>query len=257
MPWLDRGVKMLPNVASSCRRASNIGTGMTVETLAMTRRSAILVLTTAPAWAFATKEFWNEKQPGEWTEEEIRELLTNSPWARPATVNYNAGPGNVGRPAASGGGYGGRRASRAPVVTGPGDTPMGKQQYQAVVRWESAQPVRAASHSQSTDDPLANYVINVIGDLPMLGTHKDEDLAQRQQRSDMLKDFTRLERKNDPIYLSKVIFKSPTETLFYFPRLDTIFPDDKQVTFVTKLGPLAVRARFTLKEMVYRGKLEL
>jgi hypothetical protein len=222
----------------------------------MTRRSAILIAATAPAWAFASKEFWNEKQPGEWTEEENRELLTNSPWSRPASVNYNAGPGNAGRPSTSG--YGGsRRSNRTPVVTGPGDTPMGKQQYQAVVRWETALPVREASHIKSTDDPLANYVINVIGDLPMLGTHKDEDAAQRQQRGETLKDVTKLERRNDPLYLSKVIFRGPSETLFYFPRLDTIFPDDKQVTFVTKLGPLEVKAKFTLKDMVYRGKLEL
>ena len=118
-------------------------------------------------------------------------------------------------------------------------------------------PIRLAAHSQSTDDPLANYVINLVGDLPMLGTHNDETSKDREQRAEMLKDYTKLERKNDPIYLSKVIFKNATETLFYFPRLEPIFPDDKQVTFTTKLGPLEVKAKFTLKEMMYQGKLEL
>ncbi len=74
----------------------------------------------------------------------------------------------------------------------------------------------------------------------------------------MLKQYTRLERKNAPIYLSKVIFQSATETRFYFERTEPIFPDDKQVTFVTKLGPLEAKAKFILKEMVYQGrKLEL
>ena len=45
--------------------------------------------------------------------------------------------------------------------------------------------------------------------------------------------------------------------LFYFQRGDPIRPDDKQVTFVTKLGPLEVRAKFILKEMLYQGKLAL
>ena len=31
----------------------------------------------------------------------------------------------------------------------------------------------------------------------------------------------------------------------------------KQVTFVTKVGPLEVKCKFTLRDMLYRGNLEL
>jgi hypothetical protein len=226
----------------------------------MTRRNAIFVslglpaaFEAIPAWAAA--EFWNEKKPENWTPEEIHELLTKSPWAKEPTVNYNGGPGNAGRPSSNSGSYG-RRTRSAPSSPSPGGTSIEKQQYKVVARWE-ALPIRIASHSQSTDDPLANYVINLIGDLPMLGTHNDETSTEREQRAEGLKEYTRIERKNDPIYLSKVIFQNATETLFYFPRLEPIFPDDKQVTFTTKLGPLEVKAKFALKEMVYQGKLEL
>ncbi len=34
-------------------------------------------------------------------------------------------------------------------------------------------------------------------------------------------------------------------------------PEDKEVTFVTWIGPLDVKCKFTLKDMVYRGNLEL
>ena len=44
-------------------------------------------------------------------------------------------------------------------------------------------------------------------------------------------------------------------TLFYFPRSEPI--KDGQVTFDTKMGPIEVKCRFTVKEMMYRGKLEL
>src|SRR5262249_41448856 len=98
---------------------------------------------------------------------------------------------------------------------------------------------------------------NVTGDLPMLGSHRDEEEKEREQRAEMLKEFSKLERKNDPIYLNKVNFQSPSSTLFYFSRAETIFPDDKQVTFTTKLGPIEVKARFTLREMMYQGKLAL
>ena len=228
----------------------------------MTRRTAIFVslglpaaFESIPAWAAA--EFWNEKKPerldarrnprvadeialGEGTE---RELQRRSRKRRQTVL-------------ATRGSYGRRTRSTVPTSASPGGTSIEKQQYKVVARWE-ALPIRIASHSQSTDDPLANYVINMIGDLPMLGTHNDETATEREQRAEGLKEYTRLERKNDPIYLSKVVFKNATETLFYFPRLDPIFPDDKQVTFTTKLGPLEVKAKFTLKEMVYQGKLEL
>jgi hypothetical protein len=44
-------------------------------------------------------------------------------------------------------------------------------------------------------------------------------------------------------------------TLFYFPRAEAI--KDGQVTFLTKLGPVEVKCKFTVKEMMYHGKLEL
>jgi hypothetical protein len=225
----------------------------------MTRRNAILLglalpgLAAVPARALP-KEFWDEKQPADWTKDEIQELLTKSPWARDATVSYYSGPGNAGRQTMN------RRGGVVNMPGGgasPGGTSVGQQQYKAIVRWETALPVRLASHSKSTDDPAANYILNLIGDVPMLGGHKDEDGAQIEQRTEMLKEYTRLDRKHDPIFLAKVVFPSPSETLFYFPRTDTIFADDKTVTFTTKLGPIEVKVKFTLREMTYHGKLEL
>jgi hypothetical protein len=243
-----------------------------VETDAMTRRDAIIIglglpagFVALPAWGASGREFWNEKKASDWTEDEIHELLTKSPWVKEPSVSYNSGPGNAGRQASGvgnrgyGGGYGGMSRTRAPVpgTVSPGGTAMEKQQYKVVIRWETALPIRLATRKNSTEDPLANYVLNVVGDLPMLGTHNDETENDREQRVEMLKQYTRLERKNDPIYLSKVVFQSATETRFYFERTEPIFPDDKQVTFVTKLGPLEVKAKFILKEMMYQGKLEL
>jgi hypothetical protein len=36
-----------------------------------------------------------------------------------------------------------------------------------------------------------------------------------------------------------------------------ITTEDKQVTFVTKVGPLEVKCKFTLHDMLYHGNLEL
>jgi hypothetical protein len=50
-------------------------------------------------------------------------------------------------------------------------------------------------------------------------------------------------------------YQSGGGTLFYFERGD--MSEEKQVTFVTRVGTYEVKARFNLKEMLYHGKLDL
>ena len=45
--------------------------------------------------------------------------------------------------------------------------------------------------------------------------------------------------------------------MFYFSRFDPITPANKEITFTTKMGPLEIKAKFTLKDMMYKGKLGL
>ena len=222
----------------------------------MTRRSAILTGFGIPLWAATGKPFWDEKDPQNWTDEERQQILTRPPWARPATVNYDTGPGGLtGRSAQSTMSRRGGRGTSG-VVAPPSAGPTGN--YQALVRWESALPVREANRNQSKDDPAANYILFVTGDLPMLGRRSnDESESEFQQRLEMLKQYTRLEKRGDPIYLTRIAYAGNTGTLFYFERNDLIRLGDHQVTFTTKLGPVEVKAKFPLKEMLYHWKLEL
>jgi hypothetical protein len=77
-----------------------------------------------------------------------------------------------------------------------------------------------------------------------------------------LKDHTKLEHNGDSIKLNRVEPApknglSPDGTLFYFSRLLALRPEDRDVSFSTKLGPLEIKCKFALKDMFYRGKLEL
>ncbi|PYT19067.1 MAG: hypothetical protein DMG59_01685 [Acidobacteria bacterium] len=242
----------------------------------MTRRDAILIGLTFPAgiaFPASSKDFWNEKPPAEWTPDEIQQLLTKSPWAKEASVSYNAGPGGMGggRSGRSRGGMGGM-GGRGGIggiggMGGGGRGPSGGSnggssmpgQYHAVARWESALPIREATKNKSMQGVAENYVINLIGDLPNMARRgSDEDESERMQRLEMLKEYTKLDRKGDPIYLSNVLPSTNNAgTLFYFPNFEPIKPEDKQVTFVTKMGPIEVKAKFSLKEMVYHGSLAL
>jgi hypothetical protein len=221
----------------------------------MTRRTAIFLGLSLPALAYAPGEFWDEKDPKDWTEEEKQRLLTSSPWAREATVKYNAGASGIGMMGT--GGTGRRGGQRIPSSNpNTSDAPLPKR-YDALVRWQSALPVRDAMKTKPKDDPAANYILLLSGDLPMLGkASNDESESEYAQRMDMLKQYTMLEKKGGPIYLDRMGY-AKEGALFYFERNDLITLHDGSVTFVTKLGPLDVKCKFSLGEMVYRGKLEL
>jgi hypothetical protein len=226
----------------------------------MTRRTAILTSLGLPLLGYASKEFWNEKKPEDWTDEERQILLTKSPWALEPKTTYNSGPGGIAASRNSAATRG-RRTGGVATAPGSASAPGVPGKYQSVVRWESALPIREANHNQSKDDPAANYILKVTGDLPMLSlASNDETESEYAQRLDNLKQFTKLEKKGEPIYLDNLRHEGKGDnegTLFYFVRNDLITLDDKTVTFVTRLGPIDVKVKYTLKDMLYQGKLAL
>jgi hypothetical protein len=135
--------------------------------------------------------------------------------------------------------------------------------WRATVRWESALPVRDAMKAPQTADADKSYIIALVGDIPGASVPSDDDEpSERQRKLDILKESTRLERKDDPLELQGVKIAprtplSPSGTLYYFSRALPLTLEDRQVTFVTKVGPLEVKCRFTLRDMLYHGKLEL
>jgi hypothetical protein len=70
-----------------------------------------------------------------------------------------------------------------------------------------------------------------------------------------------LKRKGkDPVSPARMAMTQGDEgmtVLFLFPRTAEITADDKDVSFETAAGPMAIKAKFNLKDMVYDGKLAL
>ena len=227
----------------------------------MTRREAVLIgcglSAASAAWA---KDFWNDTKPADWTDDEIQQLLNKSPWAKDASIFDSAA--HKGSPTAPRAG-GLARRGRPNTVGNPDPTGGDWNKWKAVVRWESALPVREALKTSKITGFDENYIISLIGDIPGVGVPSDDDEpAERQQKMDVLKESTRIERRDDPLELQQVKIaprtsRSPAGTLFYFSRVLPIMPEDKQVTFVTKVSPLEVKCKFNLREMMYRGNLEL
>ncbi len=215
-------------------------------------------------------------------------MLNDSPWSRsvPAfmgTTDEDAREYPVKTPDARSAGLGGREVSDGNWDGGVGRLPRGgNATLPVMVRWDSALPVREAllvTHSRDTRDtehtlsaPDKYYVITIEGlvrgrqtaiaaetdspDHPPNGGRTPYDINQIRQG---LMNFSRLfPRDKKTIVPADVRIDEQTGTVhIYFPKDVPIELGDKEVSFQSSYGSIKVTQRFKLKEMVYRGKLEL
>src|SRR5271167_4461190 len=84
----------------------------------LTRRGVLMLASGVgfAAWGRlygANSEFWNKKEPAEWTSAEIDQLISKSPWARQVGAQYSrdrsdgsGNPDDQGYPGGGGGGGG-------------------------------------------------------------------------------------------------------------------------------------------------------
>jgi hypothetical protein len=101
-------------------------------------------------------------------------------------------------------------------------------------------------------------MLAMTGDYPDAAKPSEgEAVTAAVDRAEMLKTYTKLERKGAaPIYLDHIHAIAGGE-MYSFSRMDPITAANKEITFSTRLGPLEFKAKFVLKDMLYRGKLEL
>jgi hypothetical protein len=241
---------------------------------------------------YASSDFWNKKDPSQWTGEEIDELTTKSPWAKPVTTQYTpANNGGYGQGSPNGGGYpGGGGMGRPTIGIGGigigmprgrgmgGGRGAGTRTYKGTVRWESAQPILDAIKTPLPDAFAKHYVI-AVRDIPLI-----QDQPQRQNPNDPdsesspsstssnssgsslskgtienLKESSTLQPKDKaPAQAGVVQQVTPGGTyfLFGFSKEELDFgKNDREVEFSTRLGPMLVKAKFDMKEMMYHGKL--
>jgi hypothetical protein len=242
-------------------------------------------------YAFSS-DFWNKKEPAEWSAEEREQLITKSPWAKEVAAqadrSEDRGYGGMGGPGTGGGGGGGGSwpggggggGMGGPRIGGMGGPGMGgprmggpgmgggrrrggpMESYKGTVRWESAKPVLEAMKSPLPEAFADHYVISVSG-FPLMSHRDREDSSQSaEDMLDHLKGLTFLEPKGREGAQPGVVEQQPGSgggnLLFGFSKeLLALKPEDKEVTFSTRLGRLAVKTRFNLKEMMFHGAVAL
>jgi len=229
-------------------------------------------------------DFWQSKPYTDWSDKDVQKMETNSPWAKQVPVaaeggggsGKSGGKGNRGGSTSeldggpSGGLSNGGNAGRNTGIQDVGGSAMGggAAAMTLTVTWQSALPVRQAfakkkfgaeaatspdAKKMIEEDPKV-YAILVSG-LPARAIRGNDKMKES-----LLQATSLIVKGKDPIQASDVQTGGNEQRavlLFTFPKTAALTLDDKEVEFSTKLGPIVVKQKFHLKEMVFNGKLDL
>jgi hypothetical protein len=230
----------------------------------LTRRELLFGLSLAPALTASGAEVWDTKPPAEWGEKDIQKLMSKSPWGKEASTEFSGrgrgggegrgfgGPGGGppgGGPPGGGPPDGGGRGPGGPGGRGGGGT--------VVVRWETAAPIRAVSKIKLPGNAASSYVISIsnFAMLSQLGDSLGSASGMEAMKKGSYLQVLGKEQINPTIITT--LFDQAGVLLFYFPNSTPFTVDDKQILFNGLVSPMVVQARFTPKEMMYKGALAL
>jgi hypothetical protein len=252
--------------------------GPALKPIGHTRRALLLAVPMTPLLR-AAQDFWNRKQPIQWSEDEINRLVTRSPWAKEVTAQFDVDVDYTTN------GKDGPQVGRSGIIEAPGANKpqieygdakkdQGGQRHAApvTVRWESSQAIRDALGTPLADEFRNRYVIAVTG-LPIGimgrrrraaqitdGLDNSPETLQRRMLEELSGSATLSARGKEPAQPGTVrpLPKNPGTYLFGFSKdLIQIAPTDREVAFALQTALMTVKAKFEPREMVYRGKLDL
>ncbi len=214
-------------------------------------------------------DFWQSKPYTGWSDKDLQKIMTNSPWARTFTVpppgagggggDFTPPPMGEGRGGRGGGGGGG---PEVPAVGGP-------LSLDIVARWQSALPLKQAfvrikygAEAATSPDAKAildqaepDYVIILSGPLQPFLRGKPEELKAAFMSTASLAAKGKSELKPTEVKIDANPAKP--QVILSFSRTAPFTPEDKEIELNTKLGPLALKYKFRVRDMMFNGKLEL
>jgi hypothetical protein len=227
----------------------------------MRRILFIFTLVIIASAALAAAEFWEAKPFLQWSDREVEKVLTDSPWTALVAIPLpNRGP--VPSADAGGGGRGG--GGEGGGGRGGGDFGPAAQRVRLTISWRSALPLREAIARQQ-----AGKTGTIAPDVQAKLEHDDDHYwvaiqglppqYTRPGPNNSLQGFLR--RGGKPAIGATQGAAQMTRggalLLVGFPRTDPITLEDNDVEFDVKLGPLEIKKKFKLKDMLFAGKLAL
>ncbi len=229
---------------------------------------------------------WKDKPATGWTDDEVKQALTDSPWAKtvqPAIdrsstdqrprrgmgrgggggigiggvgIGLPGGMGRRGRMGYPGGGYPG---GGNPGGTAGGSGSDDRQTPVLKLRWESALPIREAElKARETNAPTLDdkhYAIAVYGVPGRMLDGDSKSLSSRLKKQAALKRDGKKDLKPSAV---EVLRRDDGPVIVYlFPRSNEITRQDKRLEFDAKVLKLQFTGSFYVDDMTYLGKLEL
>jgi hypothetical protein len=231
----------------------------------MYTRRGFIGIAAASALYGSNSEFWNKKDPSQWSSNEVDQLTTKSPWAKEVSISAPADRGDYGQqqptqrrttpsigiPGIGGIGGMGGGGGRGRMPQGGN----GVQTFKGTIRWESAQPILDALRSKIPASFENHYVISVSG-IPITGRYNRSEDDPDVER---LKGVTYLAPQGKRDLQPGIVQQQSSSygsVLFGFSKeLLKLGVEDKEVQFTTQFGRLNIKARFVLKDMLYHGEL--
>jgi len=229
----------------------------------MQRKLCTAILVFSAVILAGADQAWKNKQYPEWTEDDAKEVMTNSPWAKtvvatpvkpdgkeqqPGSHRARIGIGGIGigRSRRQGGEDGGKPASPDQPAT-------------LTLRWESALPMREAElKARDTGAPEVGddyYAIAVYG-IPR-GAVSDDS----KERQGELKKLAVLKRegKKDlrPTRVDILLRDSGPVVVYLFAKSAEFTWRDHGFTFEAQISRLKFSQAFSADDMTFHGKLEL
>jgi hypothetical protein len=216
--------------------------------------------------AAASHPFWNDTPVPQWSEQDAKQLLADSPWVKTVQLDMvrnlsmferrDGGDLNAGIPTGFGLATAGLWADwrvvqaleHAHELEGLGTV---------VVRWESAFPVRGAALKVGE-----TVVPGWVGDYYAIAVH-DVKLPFRWNIENQLKGVSYLKRdmRKDLKPFRVVVLKEAADRLatvvYLFPRSTEIARNGGSVEFVAQIGRLYVVANFMPEDMQIHGEPQL
>ncbi|HYA17484.1 MAG TPA: hypothetical protein VEF06_08460 [Bryobacteraceae bacterium] len=236
------------------------------------RPQALLLIPVSAALLFAADAAWQEKPVSNWTQEDARQILTNSPWAKVATGSLRRletefelrDGGRMGQP--HGVGYDGvdpnqdrGKLPRKYFTAKPGEKSPPRQDLKFQLRWESAMPVRAAELKSGFIEPPVlsgdGYSLAVYG-IP--GSFFNEDpsrLGKPLKESAVIKRVGKKDVK--PVTVEVFQREDGLAVVYQFPASAEFTSRDGIIEFEAVIGRVALSQYFDTSQMQFQGKLEL
>ncbi len=201
---------------------------------------------------------WMDKKPAEWDSDDIQTILSRSGWARVTSPELTPSSLRAGK----------KKGKRVAAAEGLSDKRT-LTDFKVLICWESGLPVRLARKNNAPATVSAPHYVLSMSRMPIAfmsalvgGGKAGKEAADKQEIASQILKTSSLQREGkNPIHADSAEWVEGQ----FEPRVVISFPQDRQtiefsdrtVTFTTQIGTLVIRALFPLKDMFYRGNLEL